>query len=584
MKKLFALLLAVLMVISMAACAPAEPTGTTTEAPKNTTAATTTAATTTEAPKALNDLPFVEPGTAKVTFGIQTNATVLSYDDNYYTKYIEEKTGVDIEFVFFSSDKEEATKQLTLMVANQEKLPDAILGMYTTAMLNEHVEAEILVDLTDYLENSSYWLKEFMDVMTPEEKALVMSSITSSVDGKVHALPNAVVNRGIDSCGYIGGINRTMAEKFGMKAEEIDTVAEVYEFLKKAVNEDGNGNGKVDELGLFYRQGGYRGNAELWVINAYVHVHDNYMWNVTDGKFWSPLITDEYRQAMIELNKWYKEGLISPLSYSVASDAEQLAAIDTPDNYKVAIFGGHPTLVCSADSQIGLEYTNLPVLKAETDLGGYAPRIASYNVSTTSIGAVITTSAEDPLLTFRVLDFMYDDYTQQVARYGEEGVNWEFIDGEKEGLSNFLYDTWATYRVIKDEWSEQTKATWHHDPIAVNSINAIGNVQSFIGVYASATPESRNAISMGQLMAMNAGTEPEETMKALSLNAEEQEVYDTYRKAFRSFMFQTRAQFITGVRDPNSDADWDAYIKELEANGLYELEEAFQSAYTRLMG
>ena len=49
-------------------------------------------------------------------------------------------------------------------------------------------------------------------------------------------------------------------------------------------------------------------------------------------------------------------------------------------------------------------------------------------------------------------------------------------------------------------------------------------------------------------------------------------------------MLESRAQFITGVLDPNDDAVWEKYLKELEVNGESDLLEAAQSAYTRMVG
>ena len=86
MKKLFALLLAVIMVISMAACAPAEPAGTTEGKADTTTAAKDTTAakeeTTTEAaptpwtdPKCFDLTGIVADDT--INIGIPINATVI---------------------------------------------------------------------------------------------------------------------------------------------------------------------------------------------------------------------------------------------------------------------------------------------------------------------------------------------------------------------------------------------------------------------------------------------------------------------------------------------------------------------------
>jgi len=49
-------------------------------------------------------------------------------------------------------------------------------------------------------------------------------------------------------------------------------------------------------------------------------------------------------------------------------------------------------------------------------------------------------------------------------------------------------------------------------------------------------------------------------------------------------MKQWRAEFVSGVKDPNSDADWKAYLDALEAEGLKKVIDVAQSCYTRMMG
>ena len=159
MKKLFALLLAVIMVISVAACAPAEP-GTTTTAPKAEDPAKTTTAAKAETTTAAVSTPWndlenfdltgiVEDN--KVVVGINSNATVISYEDNALTQYMEELTGVEIEFVFFSSDGTEADQQLNLMIANQEKLPDVIFSVVDTTQATELGQQGLLCDITEFM-------------------------------------------------------------------------------------------------------------------------------------------------------------------------------------------------------------------------------------------------------------------------------------------------------------------------------------------------------------------------------------------------------------------------------------------------
>jgi len=92
MKKIIAMLLALVMILGLAACSQTEtPAGTTEPKPSATTPATTEAPETTEPALDLSALPLVEPGSVTMTIGVQQNATVLGYVDNYFTKYIEER-------------------------------------------------------------------------------------------------------------------------------------------------------------------------------------------------------------------------------------------------------------------------------------------------------------------------------------------------------------------------------------------------------------------------------------------------------------------------------------------------------------
>ena len=42
-------------------------------------------------------------GTVTLTVGLPQHSVISDYDENAFTKYLEEKTNVDIEFVSFSS-------------------------------------------------------------------------------------------------------------------------------------------------------------------------------------------------------------------------------------------------------------------------------------------------------------------------------------------------------------------------------------------------------------------------------------------------------------------------------------------------
>jgi len=589
MKKILALLLAIVMVIGMAACnqQPADPTDAPTkgtEAPKATDAPETT-----EPGIDLSALPFVEPGSVKLVIGIQQNATVLDYHDNDLTKYFEEETGIDLDFMFFSTDSAEARQQLNLMVAGNEKLPDILIGILDTAMISELGNDGYLIDLTPYFENMWYYGKQYYDVWNDVEKALWHANV-DPVSGERYAYTTISGGGSVDQAAYIGGLNKNWAAKLGMNHEDIDTVAEVKEYLQKALKEDPNGNGKADEIGLVFNQSAYRANAEMWIINAYVYCNDDSKFNVTDGEVWTPYDTEEYREALIEMNAWYKEGLISPLAYTNGGNNELKALIETPECYTLAAFGGHPTLVCNGDSEIGTEYANVKVLADETGKGGYAALRFEYSVTNKLF---ITSDCENPDIAWRLLDFMQCEMSQIRGRAGVEGVNWQFIDGEQEidGVMTKLYDASgypAGRAYIKDEWSTETKATWHGTPGSIGAKAWVekGNPANpgYGGWRVLIDPIRRGAITYGNLYEMQAHEEPAEKFYGVLYNSEEQEIVTNYLKLYYDYVLVARAEFITGVKDPNNDADWNAYLAELEANHQSDLLEAGQAAYTRTYG
>ena len=65
-------------------------------------------------------------GKEKLVIALQTYSFITDYDNNYLTKLLEDKLGIDIEFYLLSADSSEATTQLSLMVSAGEQMPDII--------------------------------------------------------------------------------------------------------------------------------------------------------------------------------------------------------------------------------------------------------------------------------------------------------------------------------------------------------------------------------------------------------------------------------------------------------------------------
>ena len=584
MKKILALLLAIVMVIGLAACGEqaADPTK-----DQGGSTVTPTGGETAYVP---GTLPLTTTN-EKLVIGLQQNTKVLSYDDNYLTKLLEEKTGVDIEFMFFASGQADARQQLALMVAGGEKLPDIICGFLDDAMRSELGNEGYLIDHTPYLEDRNFFHygHMYLDLANETETALFWNRFKDPTSGAIYGVPSISNGGAVDICGFLGGVNATFAKKLGIDPAEMDTVEEVHDFLTKVVNEDPNGNGKKDEMGILYFPNGNRSNIEQWIVNAYVYYNEGSFFNITDGEVWAPYTTDEYRQAMTVLNQWYKEGLIHDLSFSIATGSEMKALLETPDCYTIGIFGGHPTVVCDPASMIGRDYTNLEVLQDKTGKGGYT--VLRSNISM-DMNVSITSDCANPDLAFRFLDHNLNPELGPVFRYGEPGVNWIPIQGtvEVNGQSVEVFDETgfpAGYHVIKDEWSTETKATWHGAMnkmwVAAGYENGLNFNPGYGGFAYYFEPGSRNELTWRNCLEIKSGVEPAEKFFNISYSAEEMEVVTEVQAELQDTLNTWRAEFITGVKDPSNDADWEAFLDEMDEKGLYDWMDAAQDAYDRFL-
>ena len=582
MKKILALLLAIVMVIGLVAC---------TEQPDN--EPTKDQVGTTEN----GDTAYV-PGSLpltttneKLVIGIMQNTKVLSYDDNYITKLLEEKTGVDIEFMFFASGQADARQQLALMIAGKEKLPDILCGFLDDAMRSELGNEGYLIDHTPYLEDRNFFHygSMYLDLANDTETSLFWNRYKDPTSGAIYGIPSISNGGAVDICGYLGGINKVFAENVGLNVDDIDTVEEVHDYLTKVVNNDANKNGKKDEMGILYFPNGNRSNIEQWIVNAYVYYNEGSFFNITDGEVWAPYTTDEYRKAMTVLNQWYKEGLISDLSFTIATGSEMTALLETPECYTIGVFGGHPTVVCHSSSMIGTDYTGLPVLKDETGKGGYA--VLRSNISM-DMNVSITCDCANPDLAFRFLDHNLNPELGPIFRYGEPGVNWIPIQGtiEVDGKAVEVFDETgfpAGYHVIKDEWSTETKATWHSSMnkmwVADGYKNGLNFNPGYGGFAYYFAPGTRNELTWSGAMKLKTGVEPAEKFFNVIYSAEEMEIVTEVQADLQDTLNTWRAEFITGVKDPSKDADWKAFLDDLEDKGLYDWMDAAQDAYTRFI-
>lgn len=500
-------------------------------------------------------------GTVTLTVGLPQHSVISDYDDNAFTKYLEETTDVDIEFVSFSSSGSEYVQQLALMCSANEELPDVLLGFKIgNYSMNQYGEDGYFLDLTDYIDEYAPNYKAALKELDDQTRNFIEEKGKHLENDAYYGMPRVNDCETTDQLQSMMHINKTWLDKLGLEVPT--TLDELRTVLKAFKTQDPNGNGQPDEVPVIGKEG-----IMNYIINAFVLYQQN-SFNVTNGKVWDPVVTDEYREALIYMNQLVKDDLYMKLCFSISSDTEYKALISPAEGpSKVGIFVGHPERMTSANTDALEEFIALPALSDETGKGGYTVT----NALTVDWMGFITKDCEYPAAAMKFLDVWYLDETMTIQRHGEKGVDWV----EEEGKTP--YGTDAHIKVVNSEAFFSGNSTW--------AVNVLGIMThwNYLGIQQEG--EGRIAES-GRIQkelwdVMKDGKKPKETAENLVYTDEEYQKREEKAGTLDSYIVNETIKFVSGQNDPKDDAAWNEFLKTLKDLGRNELLKVCQSAYSR---
>lgn len=503
----------------------------------------------------------------KLTVGINQHANVTDFDDNAFTNYLKETAGVEVEFVYYSSTQSEAIQQLSLTVSAGKELPDVILGFHGMShyVVNQYGEDGYFIDLTDLIDKYAKNYKNALKEIDKEDREYLEKKAVNTNTDEIYAMPLAICEA-YDDIQNLMYINHDWLNKLGLQAptniEELRTVLQAFK------TKDPNGNGKQDEIPML---GGYFGtNNDImsYLINAFVYYSKSDDFNVTDGKIWDPVVTDEYRQALIFANQLKKDGLLSDLCFTLASNSEFAALYSPTDGVeKVGIFCGHPDLYLNSSTDAAGSYTALGYLGDATGKGGYTV----VKPSPVYWCNYITKDCENPELAMKFIDALYSEESIMRARHGEKDVDWYYEEGTSE------MGTKAYVNIKNGDAFFKGNSTW------CKMMGGVMTPENYLAVAVegdgSLAQLSRLHRESGDIM-KNAN-QPKERAEKLLYSQDEYEVREEKNSTVYDYYREQTNLFISGELDPNNDAAWNTFVKQLYEIGRQDLLDVAQSAYDR---
>ena len=549
MKKLLALVLALVMVLGLCACGGGSGAG------------------------GNQGEELTADGRVKLTVGLPSNAYIMDYDDNALTRWIEDKCGVEIEFIEYAGGTDVSTQISTTIAARQE-LPDILFGIKLgDTTIERYGKDGYLVDLAKYMydENGEpdldgpaaiFW-DRLNNELTDSERDSVLRRVVDPVNGAVYGMP-CIETSLIDKMPYQLWINTKWLEKVNLSKptnnEELLTVLRAFKNLGMPLY----GSQKVS-IGT---------RVIDWLINTFVYYNPNRPFLVSeDGKTLSYVRTDpQYREALKFICDMYKEGLINDLAWTASTPEMKLVTTPSTGEAMVGMFAGHLTIHAQEGNDVMYEYEPLKSWGS----------VVRYDVSCT-VSTFITADCGSPDKAFEVLMNLFSWDGSMRIRYGEYGANW--TDADPGAKSDLGLD--AKYKLQLDPLVVQNTARWSQIACCLNYMAEgeeaqIGENLSEWHVKKSAMHAESNRLFEEAEKENN----PAQVCPILRLTKDEQEEHDQVLTNVATYAARALTDFCKGAvgYDPHSDTDWDNYCKELERLGVDEYMELHQMAFDRGLG
>lgn len=489
------------------------------------------------------------------------SASVEDFATNEFTKWLEQKTNIHIEWEV--APEKSATEKLNLVLSSGD-YPDVIMGFGvspTQMMING--SQGVFLPLNSLID------KYGVEIQKMFKENPIYKDLITAPDGNIYALPQ--VNE-CYHCMYKQRmwIHKPWLDKLGLKMPT--TTDEFYEVLKAFKTKDPNGNGKADEIPL---SGSIQAGAsnlfseqmlDSFLMNAFTYDHDTKKLYLDNGKVTVPYNKPEWKEGLKYIRKLYAEGLIDP--QALTQDNNQLKKLgENPDTVILGASSGHnmgSLTTLGAKSGRWLTYEAVPPLKGPNGF-----QTAAYHPYVVGNGQyIITKNAKNPEAAFRLADFLFNSPDTALRWYaGVEGKEWRYAEKGEIGINGKP----AIWKQLTP-WGGVQNVNWGQTGPGYRSSDfRLGEAQNpeqpLEVILYNQTKEKMEPYQM----------KIDKVMPPVFFTAEQASEIADMEKTILDHVKEMMARFITG--DSDIDKGWDAYVKNLDNMNLKRYLEIYQTAY-----
>ncbi|MBO2944884.1 extracellular solute-binding protein [Paenibacillus sp. F411] len=505
---------------------------------------------------AKGEFPIV-PQKATLNVMIQQDSAVLDYINNEFTKFLEEKTNVQINWTLVPHT--DWNTRLNLLFASGSDLPDIIMGGVNNDLVSKYGPQGVFQPLNELINKHSV---EFVQVIDKVEGAKKM---ITAPDGNIYGLPKIV------EC-----YNCTMARKMWVNQVFLDnlglavptTTDEFYNMLKMFKEQDPNKNGKADEIPLIGSVTGWNQNVDMFIMSAFVLNPGGNRFILKEDTITSAYTTSEWREGLSYMKNLADEKLLDPVSFT--QKQEQVKQLVEGGEVPIvgAIPSGGPHVFANVNGERFKDFVAIPPLKGPS--GVQQSIWDPYGYVQASHMMILTNACQDECADIAVkwADQFYNEEVTARSRLGVPEVDWEKAPDGSIGVNGKP----AAYKAIL-QWGSDQKSHWNFT-----------NPGYWPREWTEGTVYDPSNPWELQYLLTKATIDHYEPFKQrvvppLSLETSEAEEFAQLGSIINPYVEESIARFILGGLD--LEKDWDGYLKELDKMGITRYLEIAQSAYDR---
>ena len=462
---------------------------------------------------------------------------------------VEKQTGIKIKWDVVPNAEYKQIMQVRL--SSQSDLPDIIClqGESDGTFLMQYASDGIMMPLNDLINDYAPALVQLF-----EDYPDVKNSITLP-DGQIVALPSEVTTSKYRV--RVPKIRKDWLDKLGLP--EVTTMDELLSAAKAFVENDPNGNGEADEMGII--AGGWQDYRQLGMGFGLSLVTGS-GWSVQDGQVTYEFISEGYRDFLEWMHTAYEEGVIPKDFMTGTGDiqneriASDVAGIRARDGL-TSIFGDLEPEGSIQQNTPGAVW--MPINFKDTEEYKVAIPQEAPAVIWRSYG--LTKDCKDPVAAIRLFDYLLGE-GRFVSSSGVEGVTYNMVNDRVVPISDWRDKVDSTY-FLGDSYA----------PKISGDENNLGGLET---EFMQANPETRDwCYNITTEIAERTYVPFQPPIPTLEDGKEISRIYGDLN-TYRDEMF---TKFVTGEQSLDT---YDQYVEQMRALGCDTVRDLYQNAYDQL--